>query len=103
MKIRKLLPISTIYCLFLPIRASYTLAVIGHGEFRRLLRHITRETPPDKVAVIGAVVPGPDVPVATAALASPSRSSGWSRPVDADHAELAALLAAHRQAARARR
>ena len=83
--------------------ASRTLAVIGHGEFRRLLRHITRETPPDTAAVIDAVVPCPDVVAATAALTSPSRSSGWSRPVDADHAELAALEAAHRQAARARR
>ena len=39
------------------------------------------------------------------ALASPSNrcSTGWSRPVDADHAELAALEAAQRLAARARR
>ena len=42
---------------------------------------------------------------ATPAFASPSRSSGLSRPVGADHAELAALKAGHvehRQAARAR-
>ena len=85
--------------------ASRTSAVIGHGEFRRLLRHITRETPPDTAAVIGVKVPGPDVVAAPSALASPSRSpaSGWSRPVDVDHAELAALEAVHRQAARARR
>ena len=83
--------------------ASRTVAAICHSEIRRLLRHITRKTPPDKAAVIGAVVPGPDVVATTAALESQSRSSGWSRPVDADHAELAALEAEHRQAARARR
>ena len=37
-----------------------TLAVIGHGEFRRLriLRHITRETQPDMAAIIGTVAHG---------------------------------------------
>jgi len=83
--------------------ASRTLAVIGHGEFRRLLRQIERETPPDPAAAHVQVAPGPDTSSAATTRTSPSRSSGWSRPLYADHAELAALEAAHRQATRARR
>jgi hypothetical protein len=76
--------------------AARTLTVIRHGEFRRLLRHVERETP------VVAVVP----PVPTTSLRAPVplvHSPGWSRPVHADHAELAAVEAATRQAARARR
>ena len=84
-----LLPAST--------RASTrTLTVIGHGEFRRLLRHVEREAP--------AVLDAPLVPTTPPRPPAPTcRSPGWSRPVHADHAELLAVEAAARQAARARR
>ncbi len=69
--------------------AARTLTVISRGEFRRLrlLRHVERETP------VVAVVPpmpttSPRAPVPLVHL------PGWSRPVHADHAELAAVEAA---------
>jgi len=71
--------------------------VIGHGELRRLLRQIVRDPPPAGPATDALVEP------ATVMGPSGARSKGWSRPVQADHAELAALEAAAWQAARARR
>ena len=72
--------------------------VISHGELRRLLRLIVRdELPASPVALATAPpqsAPGPGTRGAW---------SGWSRPAQADHAELAALEAAERQAARERR
>jgi hypothetical protein len=76
-----------------------TLAtVIGHGELRRLLRQIVRDDPPADPVVLADAPP-------TSATEPGVRDtwSGWSRPAQADHAELAALEAAERQAARARR
>ena len=73
--------------------APRTLSVIGHGEFRRLLRQIERVGPEPAVA---APAPPP-------AQTPPRRSTGWSRPLHADHADLAALESTQRQAARARR
>jgi hypothetical protein len=67
--------------------AARTLPVIGHGEFRRLLRQLAPEPP------AGA----PSLPT------TPDSSTGWSRPLHADHAVLAAVEAATVQAARARR
>ena len=72
--------------------------VIGHGEFRRLLRQAVVSddrlpAPADVTGEAPASVPGPSGP----------RSKGWSRPAQADQAELAALEAAERQAARERR
>ena len=71
--------------------------VIGHGELRRLLRQIVSDSPPAS--------PVATPPVAPEAAPGPggARSKGWSRPAQADHAELAALEAAAREAARARR
>ena len=77
--------------------AARTLPVIGHGEFRRLLRQLAHEPPAD---VELAEPPGPAPP---ATPATPRSSPGWSRPLHADHAELAAAEAATTQAARARR
>ena len=73
--------------------APRTLSVIGHGEFPRLLRQIERVGPEPAVA---APAPPP-------AQTPPLRSTGWSRPLHADHADLAALESTQRQAARARR
>ena len=77
-----------------------TLAtVIGHGELRRLLRQVVRSCSPEtqvdlsEVAVESRSTPWQGV----------TRSKGWSRPAHADHADLAALEAADRQAARERR
>ena len=71
--------------------------VIGHGELRRLLRQVTRDDPPaDPPAVAAAALESTRGPSGT-------RSKGWSRPVQADHAELAALEAAEQQLARERR
>ena len=71
--------------------------VIGHGELRRLLRQIVRDDPAAASAAVAGVTPEPSPgPRGT-------RSKGWSRPVQADHAALAALEAAERQAARERR
>jgi hypothetical protein len=72
--------------------------VIGHGEFRRLLRQIVRDDP----AASSATAPVPPVPPPGLGSAR-QRSKGWSRPAQADHAELAALEAAARTAARERR
>ena len=73
-----------------------TLPVIGHGEFRRLLRQIERETP------AGTDTPPPPPPPPPPLAAVLRCSTGWSRPLHADHAELAAAEAAALQAARAR-
>ena len=73
--------------------APRTLSVIGHGEIRLLLRQIERAAPEPAVA---ALAPLP-------AQAPPRPSTGWSRPLHADHADLAALECAQRQAAGARR
>ena len=69
--------------------------VIGRGEFRRLLRQVVRDD--------GAQVAVTQPPTAPAVVIAAARSTGWSRPLQADHAELAALEAAQRQAARERR
>ena len=75
--------------------AARALSVISHGEFRRLLRQIERESP------VVADTPPAQIPPPTPATLH--RSTGWSRPLHADHAELAAVEAAAVQAARARR
>ena len=76
--------------------------VIGHGELRRLLRQIVRTEPAadpgPTTALPGTALQGPESQAGTA-----RRSPGWSRPAQPDHAELAALEAAERQAARDRR
>ena len=70
-----------------------TLSVIGHGEFRRLMRQI-------EPAPAASNLPTPtDTPAAspTAHQHSALRlgcSTGWSRPLHADHAVLAAAEAA---------
>ena len=74
--------------------AARALSVISHGEFRRLLRQIERAMP------TAAGPPPTPPPVRAAGLRG---SSGWSRPLHADHATLAAAEAATLQAARARR
>jgi hypothetical protein len=63
--------------------ATRTLSVIGHGEFRRFLRQIERGIP--------AVADTPPPPIPPPATLRPS--TGWSRPLHADHAELAAVEA----------
>ncbi len=73
--------------------AARTLPVIGHWEFRRLLRQLAPEPP------AGA----PSLPTTPPLPTTPRSSTGWSRPLHADHAELAAVEAATMQAARARR
>ena len=75
-----------------------TLPVIGHGEFRRLLRQLVHELPAEEESADPPPGPAPPPPLAT-----PRSSPGWSRPLHADHAELAATEAATAQAARARR
>ena len=83
-----------------PSPASFS-AVIGHGELRRLLRQIVRESP---AAGSGLNTPVATSPTAGALGTADARSlTGWSRPVRADHAELAAREAAERLAARERR
>jgi hypothetical protein len=69
--------------------------VIGHGEFRRLLRQLAPELPAAADSPPGPTTPPPP--------ATPHASTGWSRPLQADNAELAAVEAATAQAARARR
>ena len=76
--------------------AARTLSVIAHGEFRRLLRQIEQEPPAKPDTPPTQTPPTP----LTAALRG---STGWSRPLYADHATLAAAEAAALQAARARR
>ena len=71
--------------------------VIGHGEFRRWLRQLDGPAPAS-----AGPQPRPDPPP-TAPPSPGQRSKGWSRPVHADHAELAAVEEAERQAARIRR
>ena len=75
--------------------AARTLPVIGHGEFRRLLRQLAHELP--------AGADSPPVPTTPPPPTTPRSSKGWSRPLHADHSELAAVEAATAQAARARR
>ena len=72
--------------------------MIGHGEFRRLLRQIEREPP-----VEPHTPPTPPPPPHPSLAAALRGSTGWSRPLYADHAMLAAAEAAALQAARARR
>ncbi len=73
--------------------AARTLQVIGYGEFRRVLRQLAPEPPEGELSL-----------QTTPPLPTPPRSStGWSRPLHAEHAELAAVEAATVQAARARR
>ncbi len=75
--------------------------VIGHGELHCLLCQIVSDDPPAAQTPCEVVDQG-----ATARQGPPGapwRSKGWSRPVQADHAELAALEAAERSAARERR
>jgi hypothetical protein len=75
--------------------------VIGHGELRRLLRQIVRgETEADEGAAAEGAAAGEP---ASGPGPSRARSKGWSRPVHADHATLAALEATERLAARERR
>ncbi len=66
--------------------ASRALQAIGHGEFRRLLRQLASELP--------AGADPPQVPPP----ATLRRSTGGSRPLHADHAELAAAEAMARPA-----
>ena len=75
-------------------------AVIGHGEFRRLLRRIVQDDPAERPVSSCPITSPPSGPKPAAHHV---RSTGWSRPAQADHAELAALEAAERQAAHARR
>ena len=65
-----------------------TLSVNGHGEFRRLLRQVEPATP---------------TPPDPATLSTLRRWTGWSRPLHAGHAELAATEATALQAGRIRR
>ena len=60
------------------------------GEFLRLLRQIARVGPEPAVTA----------PAAPPAQAPQHCSTGWSRPLHADHADLAALESTQRQAAR---
>ena len=76
--------------------ATRALSIIGHGEFRRLLRQVEREAPTETDP---PPPPSPPPPLAEV----PRGSTGWSRPLHADHAALAAVEAAALQAARARR
>jgi len=79
-----------------PLPATLS-TVMTHGELRRLLRQIARNDPPEETTTV------------TSATAEPTqgprgpRSKGWSRPAEADHAELATLEAGERRAARERR
>ena len=70
--------------------AARTLSVIGHGEFRRLLRQIERES-----QVVLDAPPRHTTPTSSPAIGH--YRTGWLRPVHADHAELAAAEAAHWQ------
>jgi hypothetical protein len=72
---------------------------MGRWAFRRLLRQIVRDDPSASSA---AAPPAPPAVPQGQGSARP-RSKGWSRPAQADHAELAALEAAAREAAHERR
>jgi hypothetical protein len=74
------------------------LSVISHGEFRRLLRQIALERP-----VMARVDTPPVQNPPRQAPATLHCSTGWSRPLHADHAELATAKAATRLVAHARR
>jgi hypothetical protein len=69
------------------------LSVISHGAFRRILRQIARERP------VVVDTPGPPTQSPSQEPATLRRSTGWLRPLHADHAELAAAKAATRLAA----
>ena len=71
--------------------AARTLSVIGHGELRRLLRQIERAP---SVSTVQDRPPAPSAPPPSPPPPPPRRSPGWSPPVHADHAALAALGAA---------
>jgi hypothetical protein len=75
--------------------SRYLVVVIDHGEFHRLLRQLAHELP--------AGADSPPVPTTPPPPTTPRSSKGWSRPLHADHSELAAVEAATAQAARARR
>ena len=77
--------------------------VIGHGEFRRLLRQILRDDPAQSGRATPPAGGTTGLPARLGTLGTGSTSPGWSRPAQVDHAELAALEAAERQAARERR
>ncbi len=81
-----------------PAPATHS-TLIGHGEFLLLLRQVTREDPTRGAEPLARF----DPPPTTGAGLNVTQSTGWSRPAQADHAELAALEEAQRQAARARR
>ena len=76
--------------------AARALPVISHGEFRRLLRQIECESP---VAADTPLAP----PTPLSLPETPRRSTGWSRPVHADHAELASAEASALRTAHAQR
>ena len=81
--------------------SSALSTVIGHGEMRRLLRQIDQDGPAAESALNTTVAMAPAAEIQGPAE---SRSStGWSRPMQADHAELAAREAAERLAAHERR
>ena len=72
--------------------------VIGHGEFRRLLRQILRDDPAQSGLATPPAGGTTGLPARLGTLGTGSTSPGWSRPAQVDHAELAALEAAERQA-----
>ena len=80
--------------------AAQALSVIGHGEFRRPLRQIKQ---PPSVSTVQDHSPAPSAPPPPPPPPPLPLSTGWSRPVHADHVALAALEAAQVQAARALR
>ncbi len=72
--------------------------VIRHGEFRRLLRQIVRD-----YHSASSAPPRPTCLRCRRESGTGQRAPGWSRPAQADHAELAALEAAERVVANERR
>ena len=71
--------------------------VMAHGELRRLLRQLVRDDPSATMAAVDVVAP------AAERGSGGARSTGWSRPVHADHAALAAREETAWRTARARR